>query len=101
MRAQDAVQFGPESLDRFAALVIQEVRPELDRDAAKLFKGVPQEQKLGFSVQPRSLHTGRVPGRAYLNAAIRYVNVHEARHANDLVGRKVDHREWQHGPACL
>ena len=100
MVAQDPVLLGAEALDAAAALVIEEVRPELDRDAIEFLEGVRQQQQFALRIDRAALHTPGVPGRADLDAAVGRVDVHVGGHARDLaVG--IEHGKRQHRPGLL
>ena len=89
--AQHAVLLGAEACDRRAALLVHPVRPELDGDAVQRLERVRQQQALGFGVQRGPLHALRVPRRPDLETPVRGVDVHERRHADCLVARRLDH----------
>jgi hypothetical protein len=100
VRAQHAVELGAQAFDAAPALVVEEVRAELHRDAVQRLEGVPQQQALAFGVERAALHPGAVPGGADLDAAVGGVDVHEGGHA-DRLAAGVQHRERQHAADFL
>src|SRR5690349_2079154 len=93
--AQNTVLLGAEALNAAPALVIEEVRAELYRNAIQLLEGVRQQQQFALCIERAALHAPGVPGRADLDATVGGVDIHVGGHARDLaVG--VIYRERQH-----
>src|SRR4051794_2931420 len=65
--AQDTVLLRAQALDGAAALVIEEMRTEFDRDAIQRLEGVPEQQQLALRVERPALRTLAVPGRTDLD----------------------------------
>ena len=61
MLAQDAVELGPHPFDGTAALLVENVGPELDREAVERVEGMRQQKQLGLGVNRRSLDAARIP----------------------------------------
>src|SRR5690606_5075964 len=101
MAAQYAVELGPQPFNGTTALMIDEVRPEFDRQAIERVKGVGQQEQLGFRVQLRALNASRIPGRADLDPRARGIDIHVGGHPDDAAARALDDRERNHGPGRL
>src|SRR5262245_57092515 len=69
MVAQDAVELGAEALDGPAALHIEIVRAEFDRDAAQRLEGVVEQQQLALTIERGALQAAGIPCRADLEPA--------------------------------
>ena len=87
MVAEDAVELRAQAFDAAAALVIEEMRAELHRDALQFFKSVSQQEKLTLRIVSGALGAFPVPGRADLDTAVRGVHVHVGRHAHGATVR--------------
>src|SRR5688572_61821 len=70
MVAQDAIELRAQALDGAPALLVEEMSPELHRDALELLERVSQQQQLAFGVQRRALYALAVPRRADLHASV-------------------------------
>src|SRR3954469_10059240 len=68
--SQNTILLGAQALDAAAALVIEEMRAELDRNAVELLERVRQQQQFALRIERAALHTPGVPGGADLDAAV-------------------------------
>src|SRR3954471_3257424 len=59
--AQDPVLLGAEALDGAAALMVEEMRAEFDRDAIQRLESMPEQQQLALRVEGPALRTLAVP----------------------------------------
>src|SRR5262249_61409561 len=71
MVAQHTVELRSQSLDPTAALVIEKMRPKLDRDAAQRLEGMLKKEKFALGIDGGALNAVAVPGSA---------DHHKARH---------------------
>ena len=93
MAAQNAVELGAQSFDAAAALMVEKMRSELDRDAAQRVKGMTKKQKLALRIELRPLHAFPVPGPANLQAAMIRLDVQIIRHPRGLAGGTVENHK--------
>lgn len=60
--AQDAIQLCTQTLNASAALVIKEMRAQLNANAIHLVKGMSKQHELAFRIQCCALHAFAIPG---------------------------------------
>ena len=99
--AEDAVELGAEALNSVTAGVIEEVRAELDSNAAQGVEGMREQQMFGLGVEGCTLHTRSVPGGADLYAAVGAIDLHIRGHADGLPCGGIENRERQHGTGAV
>ena len=77
MAAQYAVELRAQSLYSTAALVIEKMSAEFDRDAVQGLKGMTEKEKLALGVELRPLHALPIPGSTDLETAMARLDIHD------------------------
>ncbi len=99
MAAEDAVELCAQTLNRTPALMIKEVRSELDRDAIQRLERMIEQQQFGLRVEAGPLDALAIPGATDFQAPIDRINVQIVGHADGFSSRVIDGREGQFAPA--
>src|SRR5262245_41518911 len=99
--SQDAVELCAKALNSPAALMVEGVRAEFDRDAVERLECMRQQEELALGVESRALDALAVPGRADLDPPIDRIDVHIGSHSNRATDWVVDDRERQHRASRL
>lgn len=100
MAAEGSFFFRAEAKNRIARFLVEGVGLELDTDASPDLEGVAQHEIFRLGVDCGALPGWCDPGRTDFHTAIRAVDVHETRAADDASGGALDSGE-NHGFAAL
>lgn len=100
MGPQDPIQLGTQPFDGTAALLVEAMGAELDRDGVQRFKGMMQHQELAFGVEPGTLHRSAIPRGADFQPLVAMVDVHIGGHA-DGAGIVVENGKGHHAARLL
>jgi hypothetical protein len=99
--AEDAFLLRADPQNCRAGFGIEGIGLQLDTVAAERFKGVAQQQVLGFSVHAGSLPLGRYPSPADLDTMMGAIDVAVAGGADYLSGGSIDLSERQGSAGSL